>query len=624
MFDENTLISQSQRFPKNNFLSETINLKNAFISIKKKKKQESYSEIYKRSIDLFERTSTLFNKLEKLEEPKITSKNTILKTTGKYSEKKLIKKPINYFLENCNNNNNNKTVFSKRKLLEQILKISQKEKVKDKTRTNSLDSKKIRSSKILNKSNILISDSTANDNFDVNKIKFFKIKNEDSEGGKPGNYKNKTLIQKKWEQINMNKTALFKKIKFQSLKKFCKNVKLTDKKLGINLFMRKGKSNYNEVRKNNCEEIKINCIKEKVRSYFIGRFNNIKEYFDSWDEQKSGKININNIYNYLNKKIKYKISKNDTRKLLHSICNKNQLDLENFRIVFFEDSPKEKLFIRGNKLFEYNETLIKNLSDISHINRSENICNISFFEKFRLNEIISLLLKKKNSILSHINRDKVELNFIEFYSILKNVIEEKKFNFDKEIKRLFNDYKEKNSDLLNIYNFFEKINAKKEDNKNNHPLINIKKHANHGIGVGPFYGKNKSSFVTLNSRNSKINNYVYKDFNKSKTNFVSDKVNSKENDNSKKINIGSMNNLNKFKNMNISLLKKRERRNSFNSKFWISNLKNDKSDNGYKINDKNGLTIENIENSKLLDIQLPNIINPERTKNKNSDIIDFL
>jgi hypothetical protein len=215
-------------------------------------------------------------------------------------------------------------------------------------------------------------------NFDVNKINFFKIKNEYVEGGKTGNYNNKTFIQEKLEQINMNKTALFKKIKFESLKKFCKNVKLTDKKLDINLIVRKGENDKNEVRKNNCEEIKISCIKEKVRNYFIGRFNNIKEYFDSWDEQKSGRININDIYNYLNKKIKYKISKSDTRKLLFSFSNRNYLDLENFRIIFFENSPKEKLFIRGNKIFEYHEALTKNLSEISHINKSENNCDISF------------------------------------------------------------------------------------------------------------------------------------------------------------------------------------------------------------------------------------------------------
>ena len=616
MLDEKIIISLSQRLTKKNILSEKEQLNGVFPFIKKKK--ENNSETYNRSIDFFEKTTTLFNKLEKLKEPKFNNKN-IIRNTGKNSDKNTNKKPFKQLLEN----NNNKRIFSKKNLLDQILQNKQALFVKDKAKSNSLNSKAIKLSKILNKSSLLINDSTANDNnFDANKINFFKIKNEYVEGGKTGNYNNKTFIQEKLEQINMNKTALFKKIKFESLKKFCKNVKLTDKKIGINLIVRKGENNKNEVRKNNCEEIKISCIKEKVRNYFIGRFNNIKEYFDSWDEQKSGRININDIYNYLNKKIKYKISKSDTRKLLFSFSNRNYLDLENFRIIFFENSPKEKLFIRGNKIFEYHEALTKNLSEISHINRSENNCNISFFEKFRFNEMISLLLNRKNLILSQINRDRVELTFIEFYSIIRNFIKEKKFNFDKEIKRLFNDYKEKNSDLINIYNFFEKLNEKKEDNKKNHPIINIKKHINQGLK--PFYNKNKSSFFVLNSRNSKANNFAYKDTNQSKTNFISDKVMNREVENDKKINIGNISNLNKYKNMNINYF--RERRNSFNSKYFMSNIKNDKSYNNFDINDKNRMTNENIENSKIIDFQLPNINNHERNRNKNrnSDIIDFL
>ena len=616
MLDEKIIISLSQRLPKKNILCEKDQINGVFPFIKKKK--ESNSEQYNRSIDFFEKTTILFNKLEKLKDPKFNNKS-IIKNTGKNSDKNTVKKPFKQLLEN----GSNKRFFSKKKILEQILQNKQALFLKEKNKANSLNSKTIKLSKILNKSSLLINDSTVNDNnFDINKINFFKIKNEYVEGGKTGNYNNKTFIQEKLEQINMNKTALFKKIKFESLKKFCKNVKLTDKKLGINLIVGKGENDKNEVRKNNCEEIKINCIKEKVRNYFIGRFNNIKEYFDSWDEQKSGKIDINDMYNYLNKKIKYKISKNDTRKLIYSFGNRNYLDLENFRIIFFENSPKEKLFIRGNKIFEYHESLTKNLSEISHINRSENNCNISFFEKFRFNEIISLLLNQKNIILSHINRDRVELTFIEFYSILRNFIREKKFNFDKEIKKLFNDYKEKNSDLINMYNFFEKISEQKENNKKNHPIINIKKHINQGIK--PFYNKNKSSFFVLNSRNSKANNFSYKDTNQSKTNFIPDKVLNKEIENDKKINIGNISNLNKFKNMNINFLRERERRNSFNSKFLVSNLKNDKSYNNFDISDKKGITNENIENSKIIDFQLPNINNHERNKNRNSDIIDFL
>ena len=97
-------------------------------------------------------------------------------------------------------------------------------------------------------------------------------------------------------------------------------------------------------------------------------------------------------------------------------------------------------------------------------------------------------------------------------------------------------------------------------------------------------------------------------------------------ENNKKINIGNISNLNKFKNMNINFLRERERerRNSFNSKFLVSNLKSDKSYNNFDISDKKEITNENIENSKIIDFQLPNINNHEMNKYRNSDIIDFL
>ena len=419
---------------------------------------------------------------------------------------------------------------------------------------------------------------------------------------------NKTYKNEKIDQINSNKIALLKKLKFDSLKKFCKNVKLSDKKLGINFNVNKGNTNKNEIDKNNCDEIKINTIKEKVRNYFIGKFNNIKEYFDNWDEQKTGKINVNDMYNYLNKKIKYKISKQDAAKLLYSICNKNYLELNNFRIIFFENEPKERLFIKGSKFFDFNESLLKKKFDINQINKSENNLGISFFEKFKYNEIISLILKQKNIILSQIKSDRVALTFVEFYMIVKNVINEKKYIFDKEIKKIFNDYKDNSSDLINIYDFFEKISINEEIKKNN-SLINIKRHINSGIR--PPFNKNKSSFFNLNSRNTKKNVYSKES---TKTNFFLDKVIHIESETKKKNNIIS---LNKFQNMRKNLSSDLDK---LNSKLLISDLKKNKNINEYPKN----ITNENSDNSKVIDFQLPSILNHERNKNKNSDIIEFL
>ena len=598
MLDENAFVSLSHRNQKNEIFSDNIN-SNIF-NLLLKSKRENNSEKHNESFDIFEKPLNIFSKLEKPKEiiNIINNEKNVKNGIEKNIEKKKLSRPYHHFMENITN----KKIYVKKKLLEQIL---QNKKI-DIPKMLKENHKVIKLSKIINKANELISDSSINE-YNLNKS---KKKNEAIELDKITNT-NKENIYDKLNKININKISLLKKLKFESLKKFSKNVKLTDKKLSVNLILKKGCLNKNEIDKNNCDEIKINTIKEKVRNYFIGRFNNIEEYFENWNEQKTGKININDMYNYLNNKIKYKISKNDTRKLLNSICNKNYLDLENFRVIFFENPPKEKLFIRGNKFFEFNEPLFKYNIELNRINRSENNLRISFFEKFKYNEIISLILKQKNIILSKINSDKVSLTFVEFYSIIKNSIDEKKYIFDKEIKKLFNDYKENSLDLINIYDFFERISIKNEEIKRNNSVINIKKHINSGIQ--PMLNKNKSSLFNLNSRNTK-NNFFLKETNQSRTNFFIDKAIPSEND-KRKNNIIS---LNKFKNIRKNLSSDLDKNN--NSKLIISNIKIYKKFNEYTKN----ITHEYNENSKIIDFQLPNIPKHERNKNKNSDIIAFL
>jgi hypothetical protein len=471
---------------------------------------------------------------------------------------------------------------------------------------NNANPKVIKLSKIIGKQNVLTGDISTHE-YNINKS---KQKSEMIEIDKTVN-NNKTYKNEKIEHINSNKIALLKKLKFDSLKNISKNVKLSDKKLGINFLLNKGNINKNEIDKNNCYEIKINTIKGKVRNYFIGKFNNIKEYFDNWDEQRKGKINVNDMYNYLNNKIKYKISKNDTTKLLYSICNKNYLDLNDFRIIFFENEPKERLLIKGKKFFDFNEPILVKKFDVSLINKSENNLGISFFEKFKYNEIISLILKQKNFILSQIKSDKIALTFVEFYTIIKNVINEKKYIFDKEIIKIFNDYKENSLDLINIYDFYKKISLKNEEIKKNNSLINIKKHINSGIRLS--LNKNKSSLFNLNSRNTKKNVFS-KESNQTKTNFLLDKVIHNESETKQKNNIIS---LNKFQNMRKNLSNDLDK---LSSKLLILDLKKHKNFNEYPKN----ITNENSDNSKIIDFQLPSILNHERNKNKNSDIIEFL
>ena len=597
MRDENAFISLSQRTQKNEILSENIN--ENIVNVLLKLKKESNSENHNESFVIFENPLNIFNKYKKEKEiiNNIYNEKNIKNNIEKNNDKKATPRPYHQFMDNIAK----KKIYIKKKLIEQIFQ----NKNIDLPKMTSINHRVIKLSKIISNSNELINDSSTNE-CNINKT---KKKNDAMELDKISNT-NKENIHDKINKININKAALLKKLKFESLKKFSKNVKLTDKKLGINFFLKKGRNNKNEIDKNNCDEIKINTIKEKVRNYFIGRFNNIKEYFENWNEQKTGKININEACNYLNNKIKYKISKNDTRKLLNSICNKNYLDLENFRIIFFENPPKEKLVIRGNKFLEFNMPLYKYNIEINRVNRSENDLRISFFEKFKYNEIISLILKQKNIILSQLNTDRVSLTFVEFYTIIRNAINSKKFIFDKEIKKLFNDYKEHNLDLINIFNFFEKISIKNEETKRNNSVINIKKHINSGIK--PSLNKNRSSLFNLNSRNTK-NQFFSKDSNRTKTNFFFEKSNPNENDNKSKNN-NNVISLNKFKNLRNNLSSDLDK---LNSKLIMSDLKNYKNFNEYANNITN-------ENSKIIEFQLPNISKLERNKNKNSDIIAFL
>ena len=580
MIDNNMKANIAQQMNVKNFLYEKIASKIMLSYLSKKKEKNSVINNYNNSADYLSKTQNLFNKIY------LKKENNEYNSNSNQNEKPENNDKIIYYnyMDNNNNRDNNynikisnssKKLFTKKQLIEKIL-------LSNKKNINNINSSKV--NKIIekdlkfNKVKLFLNDYSSNENENLNKINFLKIKNDLS-----GNITNRG-IKEKLDLIKMNKTALFKKIKFASLRNFCKNVKLNNKKIDLNLGEKKKENNYsknynitNETNKNNCDEIKINSIKEKVRNHFIGRFNNIKEYFENWDTRNNGKINVNDIYNYLNKKIKFKISKNNTRKLLYSFNNKNYLDLENFRILFFEESPNEKLSIPKNQFIEYNEYFLQKISERYLLNKSDNNQNESFYEKFKYNEIILFLLKKKNKILSEIKPDKVELSFIEFYSILKKFFNEKRFNYDKELKKLFNDFKDNNSNLINIYYFFEKILEKNEFNRRNKSLINIKK--NISSEFRPFYLKNKNPYIILNSRNSNsLNN----------KNIVSTKTNFHLNSNkiiveNKKNNFNNINDYEKDKNQkNNKILK---------SNLVIKNNANNLS--------KEEIIKENNENSKL-------------------------
>jgi hypothetical protein len=300
-------------------------------------------------------------------------------------------------------------------MLEQILQYEGKNSTKEKKIINH-NNNMIKSSNHRNKRIILIN-SISMPEYEINKktkngIEEFcnnisLIKSQENHA--------KKILQDKLYHINMNKIALFKKIKFAGLKKYCsKDLRLNNGynnnlKNDINYnyiihqnnqnIINKNKSwnknqylNLNQI--NNCNEITINSIREKVKNYFIGKFDNIKDYFDDWDEQGIGKISINNIYRYLNNKIKFKISKEDIKKLIANHCKKKYFDLQNFKYFFFEEPSNEKTSIQIRKF------LTKNMSDNLKLYKNKNDINLLGYEKYKYKKLLYTVKEQKDKILS--------------------------------------------------------------------------------------------------------------------------------------------------------------------------------------------------------------------------------
>ena len=189
MFEENLSLSQPYQKVK---LQEKANLSEAFIFLKSKK--ENNSETINTSFDITDKPVNIFNNnFEKLKENgnKIIKLRNIEKKIGK----KLLKKPFGKYFENTNLN---KIIFSKKRLLEQILNDKKIEWNKEKTRTNSLNIKAIKLNKILNKTNLLVNVPSTSE-LDINKIKndINDINNDKT--------KNEIIIIKQLTQKNWNK-----------------------------------------------------------------------------------------------------------------------------------------------------------------------------------------------------------------------------------------------------------------------------------------------------------------------------------------------------------------------------------------------------------------------------------
>ena len=663
MKNQNNNFTLSDRLEKNEKIDNNIIAKEA--NIYYKSKSNTLSEIYyniNRSSDFYSKTTTKFY-LGKSEDKSQKNINNQINNINSIKKEKLSKNIYQYLFANDKKQKIRKIILSKRKILEEIFKEDTKNTNIEKNNSNNIN--KNNNNNINNNNNnhrrnkgIILINNVSIPEIENNKKNIYKI--DDNYCNNSINIKNidknnQKILQEKLYQIKMNKIALFKKIKFAELKKFCcKDIKFNgyNKKYGINYNLEQNNKNNknfnnknfkkNELKNvNNCHEITINIIREKVRNYFIGKFESIKEYFYDWDEQGIGKININDIYKYLNNKIKYKISKDEIKRIFSLYYKKKFFDLENFKYFFFED-PNEKLSIKFNKFYEYNQKLkylVKNSSD-EHLlfskrkneDNNNNSNNISNYENKYYNELLNLIKKEKNKIISEIkNRKEDDFDYNDFYNLINKYIpENKKIIYDNEIKIIFNNNKINNSEKININLFFEKLKEQKDENKNNainKKHINIKKEINQGYST--FYAKNMNNKIFRNNRNMNMNK------NKNKNNIIIkkdnffNKTNNLFNNQGKEIEENKINKNNSLNNYlrqskNNEIIKTEKNKASLS----CINFKNKQND----FNDKLTITHDNtvkLQNSyqlfpRLKKYQLSKITKYSREKNKNTDIIDLL
>lgn len=655
MLKQNKIFSLSERFNKYENIKNNLRTNEAFIYLKSKR--TTHSDFYNkgnRSIDFLAKTTNLFDLGKLKEKGNQNLKNQLNIINSMNYNEKLNQKLYQNFFNNNKKEKIRRIILSKKKILETILDEERKNSLKEKI-INNIDNKNNENKKINSKSKknkgVIVINNVSMPEIEMNKKNNFKIKNIIDENDiihsntfnlkNIDNY-NKNILQEKLYQIKMNKIALFRKIKFAGLKKYCnKDLKFNsyNKKFGINYISEQNiqnkdiqNFNRNELRnnliKNNCNEITINSLRESVRNYFIGKFHNIKEYFDDWDEQGQGKININDIYKYLNNKIKFRISKEEIQKFIRFYNNKNYFNLENFKYFFFEEPSNEKLSIQKENYLKSEYKMNKSSSEgILFIDKNKKDNNLYYCDKNKYSELINLIKEQNDNKLIKVilnNKNEDELNYNDFYNLIDSFIpKNKKKYFEKEIKRIFNNHKIKKEEKVNIKDFFEKINNKKEEfklfnNNSNNTFSIIKKEINQGYTT--FYEK-KMNNKKFNDNRNQDNILIKKNINFSKTNnifykkkdFEETKINKKD----KLINLTK-----EYKSQDI----KEEKIKKPIKYFTFNAIKGKSIKNNFSMTQENfGKKTLNIKYyPSFRKFQLPIITKYSREQNKNSDIINLL
>ena len=560
MLKQRNIISLSDRI--NKYEKYRNNIMQREIQSYQKNKNHNNSELYGNnngSIEFFMRTSNKLNaKSKDYYKYNKDINNQLYNIDQTNNNEKLNKKFFQHIRDrNDKKENIRKIILSKKTIIEKLFNDENKKIYKDKSHYNFINANIHSSYAQNNRGNALVNNASMPELEINNKKNIYKVKNAIEEYFNNhinilnikncDNYFNKKILQEKICQINLNKTELFKKIKYAGLKKFCNkdlkhNENNNNKTIKLSHIIKpqnksyKNRNNYNI--NNYFEEVNINSVKEKVRNYFIGKFDNIKEFFNDWSKQRNGTITINEIYIYLNNKINYKISIDEIKKLFEPYCKNNFLDLEHFKYLFFEGPSNEKLSIKLKKNMNNNYYSIMTKSSSEKLyfnNKKKTNNNFSSNENNKYNELLNLIKEQNQNdkiyfgkFLIRDYRKDEELDYHEFYNFINNIIikDKKKVNYNNEIKKMYMVYKYKDKDKININNFFEKINDKNNNMNNNNNCNNNKSKHNYC---------NTTKYYIIN--NNKKNNRNYRNFNSTNNYNNIIKNNKKENNNNMFINI---------------------------------------------------------------------------------------
>ena len=260
-------------------------------------------------------------------------------------------------------------------------------------------------------------------------------------------------------------------------------------------------------------------ISETKKHYMRNKFKNINRYFNDWLNYKNNNkanneksyLTIENLYNYINDKINFKINKVEIFKIF-KFSNLNEgLSLKNFNNFFFDENffilPKVENDFLSNSSIRKKEEYCKYLLMLDLLKEKKYL----LYEKVFNNRKFF-----NNSFIDIDNKSNVEYNFDEFHKLIIDLYPDEKILCVSNLGILFNKYINIKTKKINmkkfIYFLFDnksKLSSQKKLNyftMNNSPRYNFSN-----------FLKNWKNTEKLN--NSKYNNPIYyKDYSINRSN----------------------------------------------------------------------------------------------------------